>query len=256
MRFRRKSQSPSPPSPSPSQPEVKVDLSVDTGAWGSEIAKMYGLDPTVLGLPARALEAAKPVVPVMKGDEPIRALKAAYLDITTEGVAFAPLNQFQGNGKDHYGPESTAECHCSTNGPYGPYSMALSFSLYGNFYGERTRLNHQRPGHDTDCGFYAWKYHHPFPWQTGTWLLETELYGRVIEHETGYRAEKQRVLRISPVSDLFCEPPFTLRQSGTRIVGRCPHHKAKGHPVSIEKLRRLLNVEIDLNWAFEMREGQ
>ena len=32
--------------------------------------------------------------------------------------------------------------------------------------------------------FYAWKPEQPFPWTAGTWLLEVDLYGWVIEHAT------------------------------------------------------------------------
>jgi hypothetical protein len=118
---------------------------------------------------------------------------------------------------------------------------------------------HARPEpKDGHCGFYAWKPGRPFPWTAGTWLLEVDLYGRVIEHEHGYRAQKQRVLRISPVPDPFCEPPFSLSyQPGdgrvTAVCAACPP-QAPRHPVSVDRLRRLLNVEVDLERAWRLRE--
>jgi hypothetical protein len=82
--------------------------------------------------------------------------------------------------------------------------------------------------------------------------------GRVVEHERGYRAQKQRVLRISPVPGAFREPPFTLSyQPGDGHVTAgcitCPP-PGPGHPVSADGLRRLLNVEVDLERARRLRE--
>jgi hypothetical protein len=119
---------------------------------------------------------------------------------------------------------------------------------------------HERPEpKDGHCGFYAWKTGRRFPWAAGTWLLEVDLYGRVIEHEHGYRAQKQRVLRISPVPDPFCEPPFSLsyRQGDGRVTtacAACPPSQTPGHPITVDRLRRLLNVEVDLERAWLLRE--
>jgi hypothetical protein len=90
-------------------------------------------------------------------------------------------------------------------------------------------------------------------------LLEVDLYGRVIEYERGYRAQKQRVLRISPVPKAFCEPPFTLSyqpEDGrmTASCVACPPPQALSHPVSVDRLRHLLNVEVDLERAWRLRE--
>jgi hypothetical protein len=91
-------------------------------------------------------------------------------------------------------------------------------------------------------------------------MLDVDLYGRVVEHERGYRAQKQRVLRISPVPGAFCEPPFSLsyEPADGHVTAACPACPpapldARRHPVSPDGLRRFLNVEIDMERAWRMR---
>lgn len=55
---------------------------------------------------------------------------------------------------------------------------------------------HQAPDEDCTCGFYGLK-EKPSIIGPGQYLLEVEMYGKVIPHELGYRAEKMRVLSIT-----------------------------------------------------------
>jgi len=179
-------------------------------------------------------------------DEPLHGVKAGRVAVLPSGVAFTALHAGHVTGSPvAYAPEAEMTCLCG-------YTGQPAFML--------PRRWHERPEpKDGHCGFYAWKPGRPFPWTAGTWLLEVDLYGRVIEHEQGYRAQKQRVLRISPVPDPFCEPPFSLSyQPGdgrvTAVCAACPPPQAPRHPVSVDRLRRLLNVEVDLERAWRLRE--
>jgi hypothetical protein len=181
-------------------------------------------------------------------DEPLRGVKAGRVAVLSSGVAFTALNAgLVTGGPVAYAPEAEMTCLCG----YTEQPAVMG--------ARRTGRWHDRPEpNDGHCGFYAWKTGRPFPWMAGTWLLEVDLYGRVIEHEHGYRAQKQRVLRISPVPDPFCEPPFSLSyQPGdgrvTAVCAACPP-QAPRHPVSVDRLRRLLNVEVDLERAWRLRE--
>jgi hypothetical protein len=182
-------------------------------------------------------------------DEPLRGVKAGRVTVLPAGVMFTALHAGHVTGSPvAYAPQAEMTCLCG---------YAEQPSVMG---ARRPARWHERPEPDDGhCGFYAWKPGRPFSWTAGTWLLEVDLYGRVIEHEHGYRAQKQRVLRISPVPDPFCEPPFSLSYRPgdgrvTAVCAACPPPQAPRHPVSVNRLRRLLNVEVDLERAWRLRE--
>jgi hypothetical protein len=184
-------------------------------------------------------------------DEPLRGVKAGRVTVLAEGVAFTALNaRGISEGNVPYAPQAVMMCLCG---------HADLPSVMGT---RRSPRWHERPEPgDGHCGFYAWKPDQRFPWIAGTWMLDVDLYGRVVEHERGYRAQKQRVLRISPVPGVFCEPPFSLSYApgAGHVTAACascplPRRSARGHPVSAERLRRLLNVEVDMERAWRMRE--
>ena len=75
--------------------------------------------------------------------------------------------QFSGYGGRTYDIEAVAECAAGRD--------------------------HKAPDPKCDCGFYAVPANDHRLYSTGL-LLEVELYGRVMEGERGYRAEKMRVL--------------------------------------------------------------
>ena len=182
-------------------------------------------------------------------DEPLRGVKAGRVSVLPAGVMFTALHAGHVTGSPvAYAPQAEMTCLCGYVEQPGVMGA------------RRPARWHKRPEPDDGhCGFYAWKPGRPFPWTAGTWLLEVDLYGRVVEHEHGYRAQKQRVLRISPVPDPFCEPPFSLSYRPgdgrvTAVCAACPPPQAPRHPVSVNRLRRLLNVEVDLERAWRLRE--
>lgn len=190
-----------------------------------------------------------PVIASQAEDEPLRGVKAGHVSVLAAGVTFTALHVDPLGRPVAYPPQAEMRCLCGYAGAPGVMG------------GRRPGRWHERPDPgDGNCGFYAWKPGQPFPWMAGTWLLEVDLYGRVVEHERGYRAQKQRVLRISPVPDAFCEPPFALSYlPGEGMVTAsclaCPPPADPSHPVSADRLRRLLNVEVDLERAWRLREN-
>jgi len=181
--------------------------------------------------------------------EPLRGVKAGRVVVLPSGVAFTALHARHPAGSTvAYAPQAEMTCLCG----YAEQPAVMGV--------RRPARWHERPEpQDGHCGFYAWKPGQPFQWAAGTWLLEVDLYGQVIEHERGYRAQKQRVLRISPVPEAICEPPFTLSYHPgeghvTASCAACPPPPAPSHQVSVDRLRRLLNVEVDLERAWRLRE--
>jgi hypothetical protein len=189
-----------------------------------------------------------PVSASPAGDEPLRGVKAGRVSVLASGVTFTALHAGHAGSTVAYAPQAEMSCLCG----YAELPGVMGTRRAGRWH------KHPEPG-DGQCGFYAWKPGEPFPWMAGTWLLEVDLYGRVVEHERGYRAQKQRVLRISPVPGAFCEPPFALSYLPgeghvTASCVTCPPPSAPSHPVSADRLRRLLNVEVDTERAWRLRE--
>lgn len=133
--------------------------------------------------------------------EPIRAWKQARL-VYENGVY-----RFGGIGYTHtrYGVEGAAECSAGEGNGWlsGLFSQSYSFQFTTSSGGlisvptkvepkPAARDKHAAPDAECRCGFYALP-DKPAPHPTYA-CLEIELFGRVIEHERGYRAEKQRVL--------------------------------------------------------------
>jgi hypothetical protein len=195
-----------------------------------------------------ALEA--PLTEDPAGDEPLCGVKLGRVSVLADGVAFTPLHAGRAAGRTvAYAPQALMTCLCGLAEP--PAIMGA----------RRSPRWHEHPvAGDGHCGFYAWKPGQPLQWVAGTWMLDVDLYGRVVEHERGYRAQKQRVLRISPVPGAFCEPPFSLSYGAddghiTTACPACPPSPpaAGAHPVTADSLRRLLNVEVDMERAWRLR---
>jgi hypothetical protein len=244
MRFRKKTQS-APPilsatPASPSPPKLEVEVTYSGSAF-----------PLPGGMPSIE-PVAVPALPHEDREEPVRALKAAYVLASAHGAAFYPLNK---DNFPAYAAQATAQCCCQSALSTWGYTTAYTTLGLATI----PTAGHRRPQTDSSCGFYAWKRDTPFPWQAGTWLLEVDLYGRVIEHDAGYRAEKQRILSISPVPGSMCTPPFTLAlgADGSAIQVFCEDCLVpRGHAVSPDRLRQLLGVEVDVGRAGRMRGGE
>lgn len=108
--------------------------------------------------------------------------------------------------------EGTAICYRSHDS-----MMAMYFAVSSGRQSFTSPSTHFTPSLDCQCGFYAWKttqgaheYMKGIP--DGYVLMQVELFGRVIQHENGYRAQSQRVLGVqvpSTCSGLLCGQPAT-----------------------------------------------
>jgi len=90
-----------------------------------------------------------------------------------------------------------------------------------------TGASHRAPDERCQCGFYAFRpdarlASHLRP-RSGQWLLEVRLSGKVVVHEHGYRAERQRVIAITPPTRCVCErgAPTVVIAQGRGISAVC-----------------------------------
>lgn len=140
----------------------------------------YNMAVSALGptFPAANGEAGTgPGLEVVEQAEPIRAWRGVRLLAAGNTVELRSMNQ------DHgalIAKEEAAKCHATT-----PFRAALS--------GDRRRPEHEAPAVGCSCGFYAVVDRAD---AYGTTLAEVDLYGTVIEHEKGYRAQFQRILSV------------------------------------------------------------
>lgn len=87
-------------------------------------------------------------------------------------------------------------------------------------------------------------------------VLQVEQYGRVVSHEYGSRAQKQRVLRATVLCCVYCGSPavgFTvrpipivnslLRRDGTCFAGACPVCP-RGQVISLAQMASMLGTEV------------
>ena len=139
--------------------------------------------------------------------EPIRAWKQARLVRSKGEWRFAGV----GLTSATYGVEGSAECR-KGDGVWGfakggIFSTSASYTFTMPYSGtirlgtdpaqpKEPEPKHEAPHAECTCGFHAVADKPGWTYGGGAIhaILEVELFGRVIEHEHGYRAEKQRVL--------------------------------------------------------------
>jgi hypothetical protein len=182
-------------------------------------------------------------LPVVARDTPIVTWKQARLVRDGCDVRLLALST-------DYKVRADAEASClrkSENPIWGMPVMTLYLPYVVN---TGTTYVHGPPGLDCTCGFYAYV-HRPAP-EYSIVVLEVELSGRVIEHETGYRAQFQRVLGcyLPPRchSGLLCDgvPVAVYFGGDNKGHGICERH-AKGDVsdlvVSLAKLSGAIGIE-------------
>jgi hypothetical protein len=172
--------------------------------------------------------------------EPIRARKAAWVLITPDRTAghFAGLSV-------HLGYQADDLARCAPDRCQGTEQ-------------------HDPPHRDSSCGFHS-AVHDPVSWLLpDAVLLDVELFGRVIRHERGWRASRQRVLGAAfpracreyrhreDGADLVTLPSRVL--GGWWTVGsRCQpcsqrlRTPTEGRPITMGELAGILGTEV--SWA-------
>jgi hypothetical protein len=155
-------------------------------------------DPTALQL---AGSLAKPtydidsdILPVYKSEEPIRAYKVADIvlsEYTSEQDAAKYLN----------GEYEVNEIPKAREAKFRP-SARMSLNYTADDVAMCSQSKRNDPSHAKipavvcGCGFYAWKDIRMIDTYSNSAKLEVDLLGKVIECEYGYRAARQRVMRV------------------------------------------------------------
>ena len=193
-------------------------------------------------------------LPAREQAETIKGWKRARLVVSEGRLVFAPLAR-----GSSYRVEGRAQCDAL----YGRiWYSSLSADPQPEF--------HEAPSANCSCGFYAVREQDEAAADLhGVVLLEVELYGRVIVHENGYRAERQRVLSVRVprqcsswlcATDAMCVALSTEEVAGYRgtstrsvILPFCRDHAAlTDHdvlhtPSSLSDIAALLGTEV--RWA-------
>lgn len=155
-------------------------------------------DPTALQL-ARSL--AKPsydvdseLLPVYKSEEPIRAYKVA-------DIVLSEYTSAEDAAKYLHGTYTIDEIPKTRGAKFRPSArMSLNYTaddVATCMQRQRNDPSHSKiPAVTCGCGFYAWKGIHMIDTYSNSAKLEVDLLGKVIECEYGYRAARQRVMRV------------------------------------------------------------
>ncbi len=160
-------------------------------------------------------------LPIRQSADSIRAVRSAKLAIVDKRLKFASCNTQFGT----FEAESVAECKAS------PKCGGLDLNC--------------------KCGFYAVKNREDC--MEGAAWLEVELTGRVLHFERGYRAEKQRVLRVVVpcCSNILCTSQssnlMAFNHSGgvlTNWAYACDRHTTPLQTVTLQEMADHLGTEV------------
>jgi hypothetical protein len=230
-----------PSNPIPSKPVYGINA---YSIYFQNAVATVSFEPPPLDLPSR------------QQVDTIRAFKLAQLVTVDGGV------KFQGAGsRVLYKGDDVASCERDKVGFFG------GFSFLGD---------HEVPDPRCTCGFYAVPHKHAkvvvADYQSGAFCrLEVELFGRVIKHERGYRAQRQRVLSVAvlpqcrTIGPLQAQGGFVitfggvgggevkcsnqavgLRVDAGSIVPSCAHHAPLGF-APLTDVAQMLGTEV--RWA-------
>jgi hypothetical protein len=123
------------------------------------------------------------------------------------------------------------------------------YRLVDNARCEREK-EHESPVSGCDCGFYAMKERFRAEFLLERWrqlvLLKVELYGRIIEHRDGYRAQEQEITSMlvpARCSKGLCKGLTAGMRKGKRYWRTvCESHMADG--LSLADLRSMMKLDI------------
>lgn len=207
------------------------DSAVGTGVdpWRVAWTDLYTGGSTVSTGTSPSVET--PALPQRVGDVPILASKLATISHSSAGYRFYGI----GNGSVlPYAAEAVAKCGAGASSLYS-YAFSWAYS-YSHTTPPEPPKPHAAPGEGCQCGFYGLM-ERPKLADRSNFLLDVEFSGRVVVHEEGYRAERQRVLAVhSWATCEFCAEPvgtFVVKRghapSGedsdrSRVVPRCFGH--------------------------------
>jgi hypothetical protein len=163
--------------------------------------------------------------------------------------------QFRGWTGTVYGLDATASCHAGGIVVFTP-AMARQMMGLPPLSEEEENAespsspSHSSPSESCSCGFYALK-DRPSDWEYGAFLASVELFGKVVVAKLGWRAERQRILKIEAkrtcVVDNHNVPAvgFSTSADGS-IIAVCAEHGVLGYSTPAE-LTGKLGTEV--RWA-------
>ena len=202
---------------------------------------------------ARASEstAESPCLEVIEQSEPIRAWRGLAIALEGNNVVLNAINSTNGN---FLAVEHKAVCRASENGMFG--YVPFTFTMPGlTMLGSPPPIKpvsgkHDAPHESCGCGFYGVKDKSN---AQGRIIAEVDLYGKVIEHELGYRAEYQRVLSVRVIRPVHCGDAFLCdgrpellwfsKKGGIQgICAECASQKKR--VATLSKLAARLGVEV------------
>lgn len=164
------------PGSSLSRDSLRKALIDSSAAMKSQL--LYGLFPPMPIFSPGPVSNTPPPLSTESREDPVRAWKRVYLH--------------QSPYTNTWGMVSRAS--------FESYGGGIAQAKCTKFSAPQIDFTHCSPGLDCTCGFYGWKKAEfeecppsilsPEPW------LEVDFYGKVIEHEWGYRAEYQQPLRL------------------------------------------------------------
>ncbi len=180
-------------------------------------------------------------LPQETSELPVAAWRAANLRIRNKTLELVSLN---------HGPlaiDGVAECSPRTTvfvASSWQTSVSPGFVAACDPAAPETKT-HPAPDPDCTCGFYGVTDESDA--DTGAVMLEVEFSGRIVVHEKGYRAERQRVLRVHVLccSHALCKEPSVGLDEDR--IGWCSEHKARrsNHWLcSLSKMEDLLGVSV------------
>lgn len=209
--------------------------SLDPQAYAGTGGAITGQDTTNgTGTAAKGSSLDMPEIETVESDMPILAHRIAYLYFDRK-KPFGSLNF-----DVRFGVDANARCRFRDRSWYVTYPP------------REKRAPCEAPGLDCECGFYALP-SDISPWDEGSnyVTLLVELSGKVIEHETGYRAEHQRVIECQIPPCPFCGDVATsvVVCDGTMTVSACQRHlppnpKPGAVAVSIDDVAAIVKVPV------------
>jgi hypothetical protein len=176
-----------------------------------------------------------PRLPHIKLDEPIRARKEVCIYWNHRHNRYVVAGPIMGS-KDQFYTGQPARCHASNQKNQNRHHM----------------FPEEIPGEECTCGYYALK----ASALLNNWVADVELYGKIVECEYGFRAQKQRIMRLSPGKcscgrasvcgiKILQSSVYSMQQ---RVIATCSFLCAgeglRYHLVSFEHLVNSLKIEI------------
>lgn len=146
---------------------------------------------TYLLRPRHVDDSPPPILETTTQEEPIKAWRGFNLNVVGNRLELSSVNKGYGTFD---GREAKAVCKVSGSGIHSPDNVPCEYCT---------------------CGFYAVKNKTTIQ---GSHLAEVDLYGKVIEHELGYRAEYQRILALYFKTVSHCQFGFLCKKKVEVLV--------------------------------------